>query len=31
VGGALMGLLLFIDGRALLQKQKFAFNFKIWK
>jgi membrane protein YqaA with SNARE-associated domain len=23
--------LLFIDGRALLQKKKFTFNFKIWK
>ena len=23
--------LLFLDGRALLQKKKFAFNFNIWK
>jgi len=31
VGLALMVALLFIDGRALLQKNKFTFNFKIWK
>jgi hypothetical protein len=32
VGGtALVGVLLFLDGRALLQKKKFTFNFKIWK
>ena len=27
----LIGGLLFLDGRALLQKKKFTFNFKIWK
>ncbi|MGA2140042.1 MAG: hypothetical protein ABSH14_14385 [Verrucomicrobiia bacterium] len=26
-----VGGLLFLDGRALLQKKKFTFNFKIWK
>jgi hypothetical protein len=32
VGGiALVGVLLFLDGRALLQQKKFTFNFKIWK
>ena len=28
---AVVGGLLFLDGRALLQKKKFTFNFKIWK
>jgi membrane protein DedA with SNARE-associated domain len=27
----LIGGLLFLDGRALLQRKKFTFNFKIWK
>ena len=31
VGLALMVALLFIDGRALLQKKKFTFKFNIWK
>jgi len=32
VGGTvLVGVLLFLDGRALLQEKKFTFNFKIWK
>ncbi len=28
---AVVGGLLFLDGRALLQKKKFTFNFNIWK
>src|SRR5580698_2542770 len=31
LGIALFVSLLFIDGRALLQKKEFNFNFKIWK
>jgi len=30
-GTVLVSILLFLDGRALLQKKKFAFNFRIWK
>jgi membrane protein YqaA with SNARE-associated domain len=31
VGATLMVTLLFVDGRALLQKNRFTFNFNIWK
>ena len=31
VGLLVIGLLLFLDWRVLLQKKKIAFNFKIWK
>jgi membrane protein YqaA with SNARE-associated domain len=30
-GFGLIGGLLFLDGRALLQRKKFTFNFRIWK
>lgn len=31
LGGAVLTAFLFLDWRALLQKKKFAFNFRIWK
>jgi len=31
VGGVVIGGFLFLDWRALLQKKKFRFNFRIWK
>jgi hypothetical protein len=31
LGVVLIGGLLFLDGRALLQRKKFTFNFRIWK
>jgi membrane protein DedA with SNARE-associated domain len=31
IGLLIIGLLLFLDWRVLLQKKKIAFNFRIWK